>query len=314
MISTNLKTNEGTGDELTLLELFKEVPKALQDTILSDEFEDSISLVARNYSLDEKEEIFLHNKALAVLLLVDTEEEFLENLRERFPDKDVLEMTAEIEESVFAPTKKKLESELLETTPNTTLDRSTPIKEGEINIDQTIQNIGVEYGLRVDELGLLREEINKRVEGEKAVSDFARDVEAVLPLEKDKRDKLLKDVNEKIFVRIRERMKESNISPELEEGLDREQILKEIESGETKPETRVSPVNIDSDKSFLRGNIEKQKDSPSVTNTTETVISVPQKTEGELFEQKLRVEPPVKTKPVEDTYKGGADPYREPIN
>lgn len=80
-------------------------------------------------------------------------------------------------------------------------------------IDAAIQEIGRKHGLHIDQMGALEAETIMVMVGMVQPEDFEEAVGDILDLDQQKSALIAKDVNEKLFVKIRESMKKPSEAP-----------------------------------------------------------------------------------------------------
>lgn len=162
-------------------------------------------------------------------------------------------------------------------------------------LSERIEEVANENDLTVSMSWALASEIGNVLIGFKPMSDFKRSIRERLELDPVKLDDLVKSVDEKIFEEVRQSLK-SDVEKE-DSSLDKEDIMREIEGYEVKPEVeKQEEVVLNNDKDFLSHNIEP----------------------NDAFEEKLLkpVSSEKKEEVVEETLKTkykGTDPYREEI-
>jgi len=179
---------------------------------------------------------------------------------------------------------------------------------GSVDRANLIRSIAEKHKLHVDLAGLLLEEIMYVTLGVEKSSDFIRNLKLHLHLPEDKVSAVAGDVNEKIFMPIREALKEAGAEP-----------VQSTES-EIKPATTYNSDDLRKKEVEL----ENQINHPQLTESEET--NVPINTE-----QEVKPEAPVPANlPVEEEVKKvgqevgkerhiqkqspyAKDPYREPI-
>jgi hypothetical protein len=341
MVEKTNKTEEKDKSlERVIGELFKALPKELQEAILEIGIREKVLRIGEKYNLPQKEIDFLENEVTKVLITINTEGEFVENTMDglSLEDNQLVLLLDDIDNNIFTPVEDKLDR--LEKESGNILGSSLPSDLGD-----RIREIGEKHALHTDEIGILGEEINKIISGVNRSASFYGAVQSKFGWNLEKTNAVVKDVDEQIFVNIRKSLKEKTsgndsykkeeILEEIEdkvvekqraiqteeENLNKENILKEIEN---------EPVNINqtedletpeetTNKDFLKGNVEAQ--TPLINKDGGTKPDMGK----EMFEDKLTTPVKVKEESQEKdedtkkslgrkTYKGRLDPYREPID
>lgn len=89
------------------------------------------------------------------------------------------------------------------------------------NYQDTLIEIGKQFGLNVEQMGSLELETTLVMMGLNPVKDFEADLTRELNVEKEKGSQIVKDINEKVFLKIRDLLKLMNTpageEPDLEE-------------------------------------------------------------------------------------------------
>lgn len=162
-------------------------------------------------------------------------------------------------------------------------------------VDEIIK-IGEKYDLHIDQVGGLDTETREVLLGTKKKEDFAKNIMEHIEVSESIANNLVEEVNENIFLKIRELLQQVDNEPTASDPETPEEILKHIEDGGLELPAPVSePI-------------------PAPTPTQEpapTPIPEPTKT-PELTDHLLQntvASPHIETK---KTY--SVDPYREPIN
>lgn len=113
------------------------------------------------------------------------------------------------------------------------------IKEAMFAVDtsEAIQNVCKAFGLHIDQMGELADEVGRVMLGLTSPKDFIGNIEKRLNISEVKAKQITRDVNENIFVKIRDSLKKihkekysDDFSPEDEDDLSRDGILKRIEN------------------------------------------------------------------------------------
>lgn len=170
-----------------------------------------------------------------------------------------------------------------------------------VNSAEAIQVIGKKYNLSIDKIGELADETGMVMLGITHPSDFIINVARRVYVDKETAGKIAEEINTQIFAKVRESLKKihgvgeaptpsgvgaptSDASSGRSVGVKREDIIKEIESGEE----NIPPI--------IQGTTQVQPPANLPTNPFEA------KTKEEVF----------RMPPVEKKYPSG-DPYREPL-
>jgi hypothetical protein len=204
-----------------------------------------------------------------------------------------------------------------------------------VNTSNKIESIRKKHQLHLDQAGELGSEIGYVLLGITPIKEFIRNIERRLNISTDDAIRIAKDVNLEIFNTIREHLKENTVSQdhshtesvdstkqtadtEESDGLNRDQILKEIEDengnddeNEEGSEMRVgvggggdedklqkesrldSPTIEPNNKDFLQGNIEGEKQPEKTPErelsnlAVELEVGGEKPTVNEMFEDKL---------------------------
>ena len=92
------------------------------------------------------------------------------------------------------------------------------------NYEETLIEIGKQYGLNVKQLGMLNRETTLTMMGSTPIKDFETELTRELNVEKTKGKQIAKDVNEKIFLKIQELLEIMNTpaeeKPDWQQNLD----------------------------------------------------------------------------------------------
>jgi|ETNmetMinimDraft_35_1059890.scaffolds.fasta_scaffold31031_2 hypothetical protein len=83
-----------------------------------------------------------------------------------------------------------------------------------IEVAETIKSIAQKHQLHIDTTGTLNEEITYVMVGAEKATDFIKNLKMQLKLPDEKANAIAKDVNEKVFLKIRKLMMESTQKPE----------------------------------------------------------------------------------------------------
>lgn len=211
------------------------------------------------------------------------------------------------------------------------------IREAILSVEgfNAFEKIAKESGLHIDKLGILAKEIDMVMLGITSATEFKQRIETSLQIDSEKAEIIAKSVNDQMFSKIRDSLKQSTTEKNKEEvvegKLNREDILREIEGiDRPKPETTLQanareiaeiPEEKDHTKAFLEENVEVQTEPQSQKQEAGNVPHTPEvsfKPSQEAFEDKLSTSVSIETEKKESveeeedgTYKGRVDPYRE---
>jgi|SRR5271168_751314 len=124
-------------------------------------------------------------------------------------------------------------------------------------LSAALYDIGEKYKLHIDHIGELGVETRLVLLGNTSPDLFISKIRERLDVSQNVAEQIATDINEKIFIPIREKMKDIYKTPQQEEGLDRDQILHEIEN----PTKAVHPITqeITSSVSTINTTVEKPK-------------------------------------------------------
>jgi len=205
---------------------------------------------------------------------------------------------------------------------------------------ENVKKIGEKHNLHVDKIGELGEEVWFTMLGVKRSADFIRNIKTRLNLPDEKINMIAKDINEKIFLPVREYMKKTQgvllepsveisteVVPQQEEEKSVREALKEAGAEPVQStESEIKPATTYNSDDLRKKEVEleNQINHPQLTESEET--NVPINTE-----QEVKPEAPVPANlPVEEEVKKvgqevgkerhiqkqspyAKDPYREPI-
>jgi hypothetical protein len=177
-----------------------------------------------------------------------------------------------------------------------------------LNIHDIVKSITDKHKLHIDTAGILDDEIMFAIIGITKVSDFIRNLKAQLKLPDEKVNAIAKDVNEKIFLPIRESLKKAGDSSPAESGIRNQELgkPKEIHHPPLSDSTNlVTPPPSESEE--IKKQIEEQQAPKKVSAPPPNLPTQPTESSAEPKESHLEVEPPSEKKPSH------VDPYREPI-
>lgn len=147
-----------------------------------------------------------------------------------------------------------------------------------VEMTEAVKKIGEKYQLAIDKIGALGNETGMVMLGVTHSRDFIVNLGNRLNVDKETARKIADEINTQIFSKVRESLKKIHGGEEVKEGVEKEEILKEIEKPEM-PE-------------ILQGMHEPTKPESSFElKTKEDIFRMP---------------------PEESKYPQG-DPYREPI-
>jgi hypothetical protein len=91
--------------------------------------------------------------------------------------------------------------------------------------EETLLEIGKQYNLNVDQLGMLEQETTLTMMGLTPIKDFENELTRELNMEKIKVSEIVKDINEKIFSNIMTLLKLMNTPMGEEPSVDDDRIL-----------------------------------------------------------------------------------------
>lgn len=169
------------------------------------------------------------------------------------------------------------------------------------DIIKKIQSLGQKYGLHIDEIGLILNEVNNVLSRKTSRDEF---IEKLIDgLDNQSTETVLAiatDVSLEVFNSIRNTLKKPDITP-TEKISDREDLLSAIEN----PAPSEHPISIAQPKP-----VEKTRPSSEATDVAHAFIGEKLSAPVSLPSQKVVVPPTnIVTKP-----KPSIDPYREPLN
>ena len=200
------------------------------------------------------------------------------------------------------------------------------------NYQETLIEVGKQYHLNVEQLGILERETTLVMMGLTPTKDFGDELIRELNVEKENGYQIVKDINEKVFLKIRELLKLMN-TPEGEEPSLEEEVEKPTQVGFIQPkpvETKEEERESIGDQSFIEHGIEIIPEKLEITGTVQkpVVVMPAQKIQPtSILTQKMSGPvniPTIKTEhtlpnlsgnnvatPKPPTSKPAADPYRE---
>ena len=182
------------------------------------------------------------------------------------------------------------------------------------NYQDTLIKIGQQYNLNIEQMGILERETTMAMMGLTPLKDFETELTRELNIDKEKGSKIVADINEKVFLKIRDLLKLMNTPEGEEPSLDEE---KEVEIP-----TQNKNIEMEKDTQTLSNAgieiINKENNLPITTKPTPTPavtpipsilaqkLSTPTQTSIAKTEHSLpNITPPTsQNKPV-------TDPYRE---
>jgi hypothetical protein len=95
------------------------------------------------------------------------------------------------------------------------------------NYEETLLEIGKQYNLKVDQLGILERETTLVMMGLTPTKDFETELTRELNVDKIKGSQIVKDINEKVFLKIRDLLKLMNTLAGEEPSLEKSEEEKE---------------------------------------------------------------------------------------
>lgn len=173
-----------------------------------------------------------------------------------------------------------------------------------LNMDALIKAITEKHRIHLDIADVLDDEITYVIFGAEKSTDFIRNLKAQLKLPDEKINAIAKDVNEKIFLPIREALKKAVDASSSESANDFSTVQEGIKNKELGEETE----ELDE----IKKQIAKQKiTKPAVVPPPNLPTGAPAGASPESSEPK---EPHLVTRlPSEEKKPAHIDPYREPI-
>jgi hypothetical protein len=179
-------------------------------------------------------------------------------------------------------------------------------------ISETLQKIGKENSLNIEQTGILADEAGLLMMGLIAPKDFIPNLTKRMGINKEKARKITQEVNDRIFSKIRESLKKIHSQEKKKEE------RPQIKPTEPKKTTgSIMPPIIRPGNSFMA------KPAPKETNEkvkTEKLMKTKKPAEAEEKEEIFRSKPVVTERPHPDklsgrhSYEPNQDPYREPLD
>ncbi|MFQ5788444.1 MAG: hypothetical protein ACE5H1_10760, partial [Thermodesulfobacteriota bacterium] len=196
---------------------------------------------------------------------------------------------------------------------------------GSTELSESLKSITKKYNLHIDQAGILGDEINFTLLGFTKTTDFIKNLKAQLNLPDEKVNAIAKDVNEKIFLPIRQSLKKAGDVSPAESGIRNQesrkpQPQKEIHHPslnekphlETKFPSEGEARPLSESEEIKKQVVEQQAVKPSVAPPpnlpTGAPAGAPVEPLAEPKEPNLEALPPSEEK--KPTH---VDPYREPI-
>jgi hypothetical protein len=194
------------------------------------------------------------------------------------------------------------------------------------NYENSLLEIGQQYQLNVEQLGKLEQETTITMMGIDPLADFETRLTRELNIDKEKGSLIIKDINEKVFLRIRDLLKLMNTGE-----LDESETGKTTEETQTKIERidSIMPKKVDENstkdmrtdvQTLSNAGIEIIPEKLEITGVPKPTIPTPSYAvppKPSILEQKLSA--PIKTETVTTEHslnnitpsKPSVDPYRE---
>lgn len=163
---------------------------------------------------------------------------------------------------------------------------------GSTKLSEFLKSLIKKYNLHIDQAGILGDEINFTLLGFTKTTDFIRNLKTQLNLPDEKINAIAKDVNEKIFLPIRESLKKAGDVSPAESG------IRNQESRKPQPQKEIHPVRDRTPQmsdDFRRKSISNGIHHPSL-NEKSNLVTPPPSDESE--EIRKQVEHQKVTKPV----------------
>jgi hypothetical protein len=234
---------------------FETLPKNLQNAILEINLHQKISLIGDSFKLNQDSKDMLENEVFQFLSRLTTPEEFEQNIFKNFKlsEIDGVSLLSKLDEEIFTPIEDKLGIKNDTEVSDLTKSVAPVVKEEDFNTK--ITNLGQKNNLHIDELGQLKEEVGKAVDGKILSKDLPPIIKSKFKWDDVKYSSVIKDVNE-IFTGINQNLKEVTKKPvdvlqetrevrkdTYREGIpSKEDIMKEMGEILNPVKTEVSPV------------------------------------------------------------------------
>jgi len=172
-------------------------------------------------------------------------------------------------------------------------------------VDEIIK-IGEKFDLHIDQVGGLDTETREVLLGTKKKEDFAKNIMEHIEVSESIANSLVKEINDTIFLKIRELLQQVDSAPATSDPETPEEILKHIEDGGLElpapvPTPEPTPTHIPTPEPVVKVEIPPVAEPVPIPETT------PELTDHLL--QNTVASPHIETK---KTY--SVDPYREPIS
>lgn len=261
------------------------LPVKLKEYIRSDEWWRQLNIVWANYPLTEEQKEKTSDEVLLTLLGLTDQNDLSIAIQTTagLSAEQAGHLALDLETTVFAP----VNDELAELNPLSVDDYRSGLMEIDpaiaklpqdlqqiiLSTDtaEAIQNIGQKYNLHIDQMGGLDDEVGAVMVGETKPDEFVDKIKNRLQVDQPAAEAISREVNEQIFLPIRESLRKLHEQPESKE------VIGGVETIQTpKPPTALGTDDLP-DKDKLLGEIEK----PAAAKTeTETIF---EKKLGQLF-------------------------------
>ncbi len=204
-----------------LKDAFDKLPEKLRQYVVVSDWENKLRDILVTQNLTEEQKVEINNEALLALLGVTDPDDLALALRTtaKLSDGQSEQLAQEIGEKIFSPA----EDELLELDPINIEDyaayQALPVGTKEAlqklpddlrkiilstETADKIQAIGQKYNLHIDQMGALDEEVHNVLFGVSSPSKLTEQIKNRLGIEQSAADNITRDLNEQIFLKIRE--------------------------------------------------------------------------------------------------------------
>ena len=271
-----------------LKDAFDKLPEKLRQYVVVSDWENKLRDILVTQNLTEEQKVEINNEALLALLGVTDPDDLALALRTtaKLSDGQSEQLAQEIGEKIFSPA----EDELLELDPINIEDyaayQALPVGTKEAlqklpddlrkiilstETADKIQAIGQKYNLHIDQMGALDEEVHNVLFGVSSPSKLTEQIKNRLGIEQSAADKITYDLNEQIFLKIRESLQALHETNEATEANEAIGGVEPIPASPAPPETL--PTDLPNRDEIMDG-IEHPKDTPAIK-------------EDSVFEQKM---------------------------
>ncbi|MEK7650789.1 MAG: hypothetical protein AAB364_02905 [Patescibacteria group bacterium] len=206
------------------------LPKMLQDFILDGDWEDNLDTICKRHQLSEEQSYALKVETSLVLFGLEAPTDFAANVQGTLPNIETSGVIANVQEEIFKNVKEQL------TELNSKLDQEDQMVNERIkklppelqqaissnDSERIVQEIGKKYGLHIDQVGELDNEVWQVMLGVKTSANFVVSIMERLKVDGQTAENIAREANEKIFLKIREslkQMEENKNTPKPEELL-----------------------------------------------------------------------------------------------